>query len=283
MFLHHLALSMQPAPARATIGENHTLEPITALPSAFSFLAEVERAHSALLNSALADHDIGLGGKLLYAGELDAEGRAFIAAANIAGAATLATSADRSAQKQAMRDGIADFLVATLDESLRILKNQLRKREPVAVCVGVAPEEIEREMLSRGVKPDLERSAIPSARNHEALLPSDAAQPENNLESVPTLLTWSVASAPAKWLPQLDAIALECLDADDWSARRWLRLSQRYLGRLAQGIRAVACSRQVASSFIEQVQKQVERGEIGVPVEIFWRDPHGHLEKHELR
>jgi Urocanase Rossmann-like domain len=263
--------------ARATIGENLTLAPITASPSAFSFLAEVERAHAALMNSALADRDAGLGGKLLYAGELEGEGRAFILAANIAGAATLAASADRSAQKQAMRDGIADFLVATLDEALRILKNQLRKREPAAVCVGAAPPEVEREMLGRGVRPDFVRGVLPGFPRSTVI---GEQVPEANL---PALLTWSVASAPAKWLPQLDAIALECLDADDWIAHRWLRLSPRYLGRLAQGIRAVACSQPVASSFIERVQKQIERGEIGVPVEIFWRDPSGHLEKHELR
>jgi urocanate hydratase len=259
------------------------LAPVTALPSAFSFIAEVERIHSALMKSALADHDVGLGGKLLYAGELDSEGRAFIAAANIAGAATLATSSDRTAQKQAMRDGIADFLVATLDEALRILKNQLRKREPAAVCISKAPAEVECEMLARGVQPDFVRGVIPIDQDRDRLSFPAAALPEVDLEILPAILIWSVASAPAQWLPRLDAIALESLDANDWIARRWLRNSPRYLGRLAQGIRAVSCSEPVASSFIERVQRQVESGEIGAPVEIFWRDPRGHSEKLELR
>ena len=67
------------------------------------------------------------------------QGRALVVAANIAGAATLAATADRAAQKQALRDGVADFLVTSLDEALRILKNQLRKRETVAVCVALRP------------------------------------------------------------------------------------------------------------------------------------------------
>ena len=81
-----------------------------------------------------------------------------VVAANIAGAATLVATADRAAQRQAIRDGVADFLVNSLDEALRILKNQLRKRETVAVCVGLAPEAVEREMKERGVAPDLLRA-----------------------------------------------------------------------------------------------------------------------------
>ena len=76
----------------------------------------------------------------------------------------------RAAQKQAIRDGVADFLVNSLDEALRILKNQLRKRETVAVCVGLAPADVEREMKERGVAA---RSAAPRLRIapfHEALL-----------------------------------------------------------------------------------------------------------------
>jgi hypothetical protein len=264
------------------------LPPVNASPFAFSFLAEVERAHTAMMHSSLADRAAGLGGKLFYAGELDADCRASIAAANIAGAATLAASADRSAQKQAMRDGIADFLVATLDEALRILKNQLRKREPAAVCVGAAPAEVESEMLARGVVPDFVRGAVPdlacdalpdlvrssvsTAQQDDALPLSVTVLSESDAETAPAILAWSVASAPAQWLPKLDAIALESLDADDWIARRWLRLSPRYLGRMAQGTHAVTCSQRVASSFIERVQSEVEREEIGVPVEIRWKE-----------
>src|SRR5947208_3583525 len=87
-----------------------------------------------------------LGGRLLYAGELDDDGRALIAAANIAGAASLCATANQEAQKQAVRDGIADFLVTSLDEALRILKNEIRKHAPVAVCIGAAPAIIEPQM-----------------------------------------------------------------------------------------------------------------------------------------
>ncbi len=156
-----------------------------------------------------------LGGKLLYAGELDAEARALLVAANIAGAASLAASADRAAQKQAIRDGVVDFLVTSLDEALRILKNEIRKRETVAVCVAVAPEAIEREMRERGVLPDLlRRDAIHAAPRVRSFW-QGARRSNSILTEQPALVAWRVASAPALWLPKLDAIALDCLDADD--------------------------------------------------------------------
>src|SRR5438067_12822783 len=89
------------------------------------------------------DSEADLGGKLLYAGELDDDGRALIAAANIGGAASLCATANAREQKQAVRDGIVDFLVTSLDEALRILKNEIRKRTTVAVCIGAPTAEIE--------------------------------------------------------------------------------------------------------------------------------------------
>jgi len=220
------------------------------------------------MESAPADRDEGLGGQLFYAGELDGQGRMLVAAANIAGAASLAASADRTAQKQAIRDGIADFLVNSLDEALRILKNQLRKRQTVAVCVGLAPEAVELEMQERGVLPDLARRDVTIAPGHEALLIRDEVQTESDLRKIPALLTWSVASEPVQWLPKLDAIALECVETENWAARRWLLLAPRFLGRMAQGLHLLDANREVAACFIERVRPRVEKGEITVAVEI---------------
>ena len=114
------------------------------------FALQVERFYAVLIRTAGApglasetwDPEPSLGGKLLYAGQLDEEARALLVAANIAGAASLAASADAAARKQFMRDGVVDFLVTSLDEALRILKNEIRKREPVAVCVALEPETV---------------------------------------------------------------------------------------------------------------------------------------------
>src|SRR5579863_3841643 len=109
--------------------------------------------------------DPDLGGRLLYAAELDEDARALIVASNIAGAASLSATADPLQQKQAVRDGIVDFVVNSLDEALRILKNEIRKRTPVAVCVAQAGETVKWEMVERGVLPDLVRPVVESAEH----------------------------------------------------------------------------------------------------------------------
>jgi urocanate hydratase len=246
------------------------LDPIE--PAALEFILQVERQYASLIAAGgsefNANSEPGLGGNLLYAGELDAAGRALLVAGNIAGAASLAASADPAAQKQAIRDGAADFLVTSLSEALRILKNQIRKRETVAVCIASAPETIEQEMLERGVLPDLLRPAD-EFPTYSAFVSQGARQlSPMTVEKNSILLTWRVASAPALWLPKLDAIAIDCLHPDAWAARRWLRLAPRYLGRMAQGVHLLFCNREFTADFIERARVQVERGEIAVPVEI---------------
>jgi Urocanase Rossmann-like domain len=199
----------------------------------------------------------GLGGKLLYAGEMDDDSRALIAAANIAGAASLCATANAREQKQAVRDGIVDFLVTSLDEALRILKNEIRSRAPVAVCIGAPPPEIERQMAERGVLPDLLRSAAEAADNRPA--PADVA-----------LVSWSVSSSPARWMPKLDAFALQCAGELPQGTRRWLRLSPRYLGRLAQSIHIVLADRAFATRFMEEMPAWEDAG-IPLKLQISYR------------
>ena len=248
------------------------LDPIES--AALNFILQVERLYAGLIAAASTSvsPEQGLGGRLLCVGELDGSGRALMVAGNIAGAASLAATADGVAQKQAFRDGVVDFLVTTLDEALRILKNQIRKSETVAVCVAAAPEAIEREMLERGVLPDLLRPADGRAE-HSPFTDQGAraivspAPGENS-----TLLVWHVAKAPALWLPKLDAIALDCIIAnaghEDLAARRWLRLAPRYLGRLTKGTRVLRCEVENAREFVVRARDAVKRGEIGVKVRM---------------
>jgi hypothetical protein len=242
-----------------------------------SFAATVDWLHAGLIRTArknsFLDREQGLGGKLFYAGDLDGVGSALVVAANIAGAATLTASADLATAKQAMRDGVIDFLVTSLDEALRILKNEIRKGAPVAVCVGLAPEQVEREMLERGVLPDLLPPGALDAPRFEAFLEVGARQIEPvAAKTGQTVLMWSVADAPARWLPSLDAVADECLGSssniETRTAHQWLRVAPRYLGRLAQGVRLLRCRNQAARQFLERVKEQVANGEIAVPVEV---------------
>jgi urocanate hydratase len=241
------------------------LDPLS--PAAFAFIAQVEATYAAMMRLAAGHEVTGLRGKLFYAGELDGAGRAFACAGNIAGAATLAASADQAARKQAMRDGIIDFLVTSLDEALRILKNEVRKGETVAVCVGAAPEEVEREMRERGVLPDLLFDQIPENAAGRSQLDDDtAATPSAASDTRLVWLTWRVAREPAVWLPKLDAIVLSSFAADDWFVRRWLERAPRYLGRLAQGARMVQINKRLVEQILSQINRLAENGEIAVPI-----------------
>ena len=245
-----------------------TFDPIP--PAALEFVLQVDRLYAAMVRSAeMREQEPSLGGKLLYAGELGPLGRALLVAGNIAGAASLAATADVAAQKQAIREGVADFLVNSLGEALRILKNEVRKREAVAVCVAAAPDVVEQEMLERGVSPDL----LPP-RVDAAAMPAFLPLPRR-IELAPNpgiVVTYRAASAPAQWLPKLDAIALDCLttsgDRQAAAARRWLRLAPRYLGRMAQGLRVFSSRAEAAETFRTRVQSAMDRNEIGVEVEV---------------
>ncbi len=222
----------------------------------------------ALMRDVAGDQDgePSLGGRLLYAGTLDIHSRAMVIAGNVAGCATLAVAEDPMKQKLAMRDGVVDFVVTSLDEALRILKNEIRKHAAVAVCVGAAPEKVEREMVERGVLPDLVFAGAPGEDRNTPSFGFGARQilcsdPGSSL----AIVTWQVAQAPARWMAKLDAIALDCLASDE-SARRWIRLSSRYSGRDAQALRVLCCDSESAKQIIERFAQAVRNGEIAVEV-----------------
>lgn len=241
---------------------------------ASDFVSCAERYYAALMQTVEGEADTpdkepSLGGKLLYISKLNEDVRALVVAGNVAGAATLVATADVAAQKQAMRDGVVDFLVTSLEEALRILKNEIRKRETVAVCVAAAPESVEREMLERGVQPDLlgpwDEDGLPP-KAFEAVAQQISLSPAE--KSAHTHLMWQVETEPMRWMAKLDALAHACLSGDSLAAHRWLRLAPRYCGRRAMGVRVLRCEAEVAEEFTARVAELTKSGEIGVPVRI---------------
>ena len=202
-------------------------------------LAErVFRSYEAL--SLLADGDAGLGGKLCYAGEIDDRGRELLYAANIAGAASIAASPEAAVQRQAVRDGVIDFLVTSLEEALRILKNEIRKRQPVSVGVAIAPFRLLGEMIERGVLPDLLPAAAGDLFGEEAdgfdiFVGQGARQLPSQADGFGRrFVTWSTDREFTRWLPLIDRSVQAIVPEEDRVRQRWLRLAPRYLGRAAQ-------------------------------------------------
>jgi hypothetical protein len=179
--------------------------------------------------------EAGLGGILVWIGELDAAGCRLVRAANIAGAASLSATADAAAQRLAIREGVIDFLVTSLSEALRILKNEIRKRNSVAVGVGLSPAQVASEMRERGVLPDLLRPGLPDAEVAELLaLGARSVRPA----AIPAGREFCIfADAPADF----EARALAMIPESDHATRRWLRLSPRYLGPQMRRVRSLVC------------------------------------------
>jgi hypothetical protein len=214
---------------------------------------------AALAATVQLDEHSGLGGNLLYAGEIDGASRNLLYAANIAGAASLAASPDPATQRQAIRDGVVDFLVTSLEEALRILKNEIRKRQTVSVAVATSAEMLTAQMLNRGVLPDL----LPGLGlgDIEKFLTQGARQIGSPPPVEAEFITWTVDSNFARWLPRLDTCAEAILPPEDLLRRRWLRLAPRYLGRLAQRQHGVALTADERARFEAEVNRMLERNQ----------------------
>jgi urocanate hydratase len=107
--------------------------------------------------SAAGEKSFGgdLAGKLIVSGGMGGMGGAQPLAATMTGAAFLGIDVDPERIKKRLKTGYCDFMVTTLDEALRILKNAVRKKENISVglvgnCADIIPE-----LAERGVVPDI--------------------------------------------------------------------------------------------------------------------------------
>jgi len=228
----------------------------------------IYRFYESLFATLPPDPQAGLGGKLLYAGAIHPQSRNLLYAANIAGAASLASSADPVTLREAMRDGVIDFLVNSLEEALRILKNEIRKRQTVSVGVAADPHHLAGQMLERGVLPDLlplgswPESETGLDRNSFKEFLSQGARQVAVPDSEPgsaQFVTWTVDGKFARWLPRLDACAVSAIPSEDVFRQRWLRLAPRYLGRLAHRQHGVVLSAEEQARFGAEVEQLIER------------------------
>jgi hypothetical protein len=233
----------------------------------------IYRLYESLYATLPPDSQAGLGGKLLYAGAIRPESRNLLYAANIAGAASLAASAEPVILREAMRDGVIDFLVNSLEEALRILKNEIRKRQTVSVGVSIEPHPLVAQMTERGVLPDLlppvswpdGEASLKLAQAEVFLVQGAKRIADSGTQQAPAIaetaefVTWSLDKNFARWLPRLDACAQAVIPADDLPRLRWLRLAPRYLGKLANREHGVALSIEEKIRFTAEVEQLVDK------------------------
>jgi urocanate hydratase len=171
-------------------------------------------------------------------------------AVSIARGTTLAIDSDATAMKSAMRTGYLDFVVNTLDEGLRTLKNEIRQKRPLSVGLISSVEATLVEMVERGLQPDLylihlstDMNKLMTAPNVRILCARGMLQRilsdvVDNQERPyrPMLMVnrkrhyeYFFPAPNAATLREIDAVLLAALPAEDFVRRRWLEDIPKYL------------------------------------------------------
>jgi urocanate hydratase len=227
------------------------------------------RAYTAFAIQAAGE--AALGGRLVVLCGMGASGVAAALGATLAGAACLAIEPDPQMLKLAMREGGGDFMVNSLDEALRILKNEVRKKRPVCVGLPLPATDLLEQMVERGVQPDLlvdfllpPMSAVPDECSVEASdsVASQVVAMRTLIErgaqlldlgdnaggwfaggaqlATITLQEWAAQYGYEMWhqaaesdesLRSFDQAALAALPLEDWKRRRWLEQAPKYFRR----------------------------------------------------
>ena len=201
-----------------------------------------------LLHKALVETREDWGGKLVLACGRNSALSGVPAASSIAGAASLTIDSDATAVKTAMRRGEIDFVVNTLDEALRTLKNEIRQHRPLSVGLTMDVAAALNEMVERGVQPDI--LLIPTGpiaqevRSYPALedltkrgMPySQAASDPVDGSCEPTLIlnqqtyfAHFFAARDASALRLIDTALLKAIPPDNPVRRHWIQRVPQYL------------------------------------------------------
>jgi hypothetical protein len=210
-----------------------------------------------------------LAGELvLYLG-LDRDGIAVAMASNVAGAASLGIEPSANRAKDALRAGVCDFVVNNLDEALRILKNEIRKRRPVSVVVTADLSATIAEIVARGVQPEILAFPVKELMDRGArLIPVDA-------EAASTPVAWSADDEARRSLAMMDRLAASSIGMARSLADarvRWIEASPRYLGRAFAGQRYVRMTEVEADAFVAAVRAAVRTGAISPEISMMRND-----------
>ena len=206
------------------------------------------------LYGALIDQREDWGGGLVLCCGEGCVSNGMPAAVSIAGGATLAIDSDAGAVKAAMRLGELDFVVNTLDEALRALKNEIRQRRPLSVGLTANVTSTLDEVVERGLLPDLllvgiNQSAQPILQNKSIQALEMMGMPLRRMTGPdqerldrPMILSRRevhLAATNAVELRAIDERVQAILPPDDLVRRRWIQRVARYLRDARSGGRWV--------------------------------------------
>ena len=133
--------------------------------------------------------DATLGGTFVVSSGMGREGTELAMASTIAGAAFLGIEPSPQRLKATLRNNACDFMVNALDEALRVLKNEVRKRQPISVGLLGNAAEILPQMAERGVQPDLLSDTSPLDTPADYVIPPRLRTAEHDADVAATRST----------------------------------------------------------------------------------------------
>jgi urocanate hydratase len=206
-------------------------------------------------------------------------------ATTIAGGAFLGIDPSSEHLKRAVRNGSCDFMVNTLDESLRVLKNELRKQKALSVGLLGDASTILPAMVERGVQPDLIADTSPPENETASSIQRDALHQliERGARSVDTQadkfslptgmieVVWTADNAAD--LKRMDALALEQLPPDDIIRQRWLRQASGCFHRQRPLQRVLGLQLEELTLLLHAFQNAASASAIQSPAAVSWQTP----------
>ncbi|MGI8771964.1 MAG: hypothetical protein ACR2JE_11055 [Acidobacteriaceae bacterium] len=247
-------------------------------------IATVYSAYTQIWQTARRHLGGRIPGRFFLCSPLSEGGTSLTLATGIAGAASLTIEPSSDAIRDATRAGIVDFAVNTLDEALRILKNEIRKQQAVSVLLEGGVAQALAEMGERGAQPDLiawypsddrrlapflERGAVllsSSAGTEEASAGAEEPSERDREDWLP--VSWRTLEPSAQALRYLDSLVVNTLPEDDLERRHWVARAPRYLPRVLRTERSVAMTPDEATRFRAAVERAVAAGELSTAAEL---------------
>ncbi len=213
-----------------------------------------------------------LSGKLVVNCGMEGVGSLISVAATMNGAAFIGIDADPEKIKRQLKAGRCDFMVNSLDEALRILKNAVRKKENVSVGLVADCGAMIQKFSERGVLPDLLNMASGLIAENAAVVQHAEGFPDFAAEYI--LPLFAAGQRPFCWF------ALSGEPADIFTGentllevfrgnvalRRWIEAARRQVK--FQGLPSRICwlNPEEQKQFILTIHQLIKSGKIKAPI-----------------
>lgn len=244
----------------------------------FSALPDVQRMSvtaaaykvlGALAPSAF-DGPSALGGRLLLCAGMGEQGFAHSLAMSIAGATFLGIEQRPQRLKEALRDGVCDYMVNSLDEALRVLKNEIRKKEAVSVGLLGEVSILLREASERGVQPEYVVAGAPAFSDATMFEPfltrgSILVKSADSPVEPGNLVVASAASSTT--LRVFERAVATVLAGSTASQLKWAQSSARYFRRTTPPMRSALLDEQQTAAVQNEMSQHPLEGDLTLAVQ----------------